>query len=148
MINNIVENIEYKELVSSQIKDTINFLLKQNQEFAITVNIEAMVFEPKLPTATFEQLSKFSLFVLANYTYSTIKLDDNYIYFEAGFGTENFGSMIKIPFYAIFQIVVDESILFVNLVATVDKFNKDLKENSLNVFKNNANNKNLIKNLS
>jgi len=145
MINNIIENVEYKDLVSSQIKDTMNFLLEQNQEFAITANVDAIKFDPELPSATFEQLSKFSLFILANYTYSTVKLDDEYIYFEAGFGSENFGSTVKVPFFAIFQIVVEESILFVNSVATVDKFNKDAKEKSFNVFKNNPNNKDLLK---
>ncbi len=145
MINNIIENIEYKNLVSSQVKDTIKFLLEQNQEFAITANIDALEFNPELPSTTFEQLSKFSLFVLSNYTYTTIKLDNGFLYFEAGFGSENFGSTVKVPFYSIFQIVVDESILFVNSVATVDKFNKDTKEKSLNIFKNNPNNKKLIK---
>ena len=145
MINNIIENVEYKDLVSSQVKDTIEFLLEQNQEFAITANIEAIKFDPELPPATFDQLSKFSLFVLANYTYTTIKLDETSLYFEAGFGSENFGSTVKVPFHAVFQIVVDESILFVNSVATVDKFNKDTREKSLNIFKSNPNNKKLMK---
>ena len=145
MINNIIENEQYKNLVSSQIKDTMNFLLDQNQEFAITANVDAIKFEPELPSATLAQLSKFSLFILSNYTYSTIKLDDNSLYFEAGFGSENFGSTVKVPLFAIFQIVVEESILFVNSVATVDKFTKDGKEKSLNVFKNNPNNKDLLK---
>lgn len=145
MINNIIEKEEYRDLVSSQIKDTINYLLKQDQEFAITANIEGIKFEPELPSATLNQLSKFSLFILSNYTYSTIKLDENNLYFEAGFGNENFGSTVKVPFFAIFQIVVEESILFVNSVATVDKFTKDAKVKSLNVFKNNPNNKDLLK---
>lgn len=145
MINDIIENTEYKDLVSQQVKQTIEFLIAQDQEFAITANIDAISFDPKLPANTHEQLSKFSLFVLSNYTYTTIKLDENYIWFEAGFGSENFGSTVKIPFHAIFQIVVQESILFVNSVATVDKFNKNLKDKSLNVFKNNPNNKKLMK---
>lgn len=144
MINNIIENIEYKNLVSSQIKDTMEFLLKKGQEFAITANIDAIKFNPELPDATKSQLSKFSLFVLANYTYSTVTLYESTLTFEAGFGSENFGSTVTIPYHAVFQIVVDESILFVNSVATVDKFNKDTKEKSLNVFKNNPNNKGLI----
>jgi hypothetical protein len=144
MINNIIENVEYKDLVSSQIKDTINFLLKQNQEFAVTANIDSITFNPELPSATFDKLSKFSLFILSNYTYSTIKVDDSHIYFEAGFGSENFGSTVKVPFYGVFQIVVEESILFVNSVATVDKFMKDASTKSLNVFKSNPNNKNLL----
>jgi len=47
-----------------------------------------------------------------------------------------------IPFHAVFQIVVDESILFVNSVATIDKYNETvIKEKSMNIFKNNPNNK-------
>lgn len=145
MINNIIENEDYKELICTQVKQTIDFLINQGQEFAITANIDSIKFEPQLPDGIFSQLSKFSLFVLSNYTYSTVKIDENYIYFEAGFGSENFGSTVKIPLYGIFQIIVDESILFINSVATVDKFNKDPKAKSLNVFKNNPNNKNLLK---
>jgi len=78
---------------------------------------------------------------LSNYTYTTIQVDDNYISFEAGFGNENFGSVVKIPLHAVFQIIVNESILYINSVATVEKFNQNLKKNSFNVFKNNPNNK-------
>ena len=86
-------------------------------------------------------MHKFSLFTLSNYTYTTVQIDDNYISFEAGFGNENFGSVVKIPLYAIFQIIIDESILYINSVATVEKFNSDLKKNSFNIFKSNPNNK-------
>jgi hypothetical protein len=61
--------------------------------------------------------------------------------FEAGFGNENFGSVVKIPLHAIFQIIVDESILYLNSVATVEKFNQIKKRSSFDVFKNNPNNK-------
>ncbi|WP_320035099.1 hypothetical protein [Halarcobacter sp.] len=145
MINNIIENNEYKDLVSKQVKETMEFLIEQGQEFAITANIDAVKFNPELPPLVFDQLSKFSLFVLSNYTYSTIEIDDNYLSFEAGFGSENFGSVVKVPLFSVFQIIIDESILYINSVATVDKFNKDAKEKSFNVFKNNPNNKNLIK---
>ena len=141
MINNIIENEEYKELVEKQIKENINFLLKMNQEFSITANIEPITFTPELPSVIKNQLSKFSLFLLSNYTYTTIQIDDEYLSFEAGFGSENFGSVEKIPLHAVFQMVVGEAIIYLNSVATVEKFNKNLKKNSLNVFKNNPNNK-------
>ena len=72
---------------------------------------------------------------------TTVQIDDDFLSFEAGFGSENFGSVVKIPLHAIFQIIVDESILYLNSVATVDKFNTDLKKNSFDVFKKNPNNK-------
>lgn len=143
MINNIIEDEKYKALVSTQIHETIQFLLSKQEEFAITVNVKAANFKPELPEAVYDKLAKFSLFVLTNYTYSTLTLDENFLSFEAGFGAENFGSVVTIPLHSIFQIVVDESILFVNPVATVEKFNESqVSENrSLNAFKNNPNNK-------
>ncbi|RXJ85686.1 hypothetical protein [Arcobacter cloacae] len=141
MINDIIENEEYKLLVEKQIKENILFLLKKNQEFSITANIQPITFNPELPNVIKEQMHKFSLFILSNYTYTTVQVDDENLSFEAGFGSENFGSVVKIPLHAIFQIIVDESILYLNSVATVDKFNTNLKKNSFDVFKKNPNNK-------
>ena len=141
MINDIIESEEYKQLVEIQIKETILFLLNKNQEFSITANIAPISFEPELPRTIKDQMHKFSLFILSNYTYTTVQVDNEYISFEAGFGNENFGSVVKIPLHAVFQIIVDESILYINSLATVEKFNKDLKKNSFDVFKNNPNNK-------
>ena len=141
MINDIIEDIEYKKLVEEQIKENIIFLLNKNQEFSVTANIESATFTPELPKVIKDQMHKFSLFILSNYTYTTVQVDNEYISFEAGFGNENFGSVVKIPLHAVFQIIVDESILYINSLATVEKFNKDLKKNSFDVFKNNPNNK-------
>lgn len=141
MIKNIIEDEAFKQLASKQINELITFLLERNQEFSITANVEAITFQPELPDVIKQQLQRFSLFTLSNYTYTTIALDEEYINFEAGFGSENFGSTVKIPLYAIFQIVVDESILHINSVATVEKFNKTQKRSSLDVFKNNPMNK-------
>ena len=141
MINDIIESEEYKQLVEIQIKETILFLLNKNQEFSITANIAPVTFDPELPKTIKDQMHKFSLFILSNYTYTTVQVNNEYITFEAGFGNENFGSVVKIPLHAIFQIIVDESILYINSLATVEKFNKDLKKNSFDIFKNNPNNK-------
>jgi len=140
MIKDIIENEEYRKLVEMQVKENILFLLDKNQEFSITANIEPVSFNPELPKVIKDQMSKFSLFVLSNYTYTTVQVNDGFISFEAGFGSENFGSVVKIPLHSVFQIIVDESILYINSVATVEKFNQDLKKNSLNVFKKNPNN--------
>ena len=146
MIKDIIESDDYKSLVSAQIKETIKYLINNNEEFAITANIKGITFTPELPDAIYAQLSAFSLFILANYTYTTLDLDEGHIYFEAGFGKENFGSLVKIPYNAIFQIIVDESILFVNSTATVQNFfsKKEQSNKSLNAFKKNPNNKSLI----
>ena len=142
MVTDILENEDYKDLVCTHIKETIDFLLEHNKEFSITANVEATTFNPDLPGSIKSQLQKFSLFTLANYTYTTIVVDDDFISFEAGFGAENFGSVVKVPLQSIFQIVIDDSILYLNPVATVEKFNKkEEKKDSMSVFKNNPNNK-------
>ncbi len=141
MITDIIENDNYKNLVTRQVKETLDYLLAQNQEFSITANIKPIKFMPELPDGIKDQLSEYSLFILSNYTFTTIFVDDSFISFEAGYGSENFGSTAKIPLHSVFQIIVDESILYLNSVATVNKFNKDTKLNSINVFKNNPNNK-------
>ena len=141
MIKDIIENPNYKELIEKQIQDIIVFLLDNNQEFSITANVTPISFNPALPEEIKSQLHKFSLFVLSNYTYTTIEINEEFLSFEAGFGNENFGSVVKIPLHAIFQIIVDDSILYLNSIATVEKFNKNLEKNSFNIFKNNPNNK-------
>lgn len=146
MINKIIKDKEYKSLISKQIKECIDFLLTKETEFAITANINGITFSPELPGSIHEKLSKFSLFILSNYTYSTILISKDFISFEAGFGSENFGSTVKIPLSAIFQIVIEESIIFINPIATLDNFATE-EENlnkSKNIFKNNPRNKNLI----
>jgi len=156
MIFNIVEDLEYKEIIENQIYEIIEFLLNKEQEFSITANINGVSFNPDIPESIATSFSHFTLFTLANYTYSTIELSDTHISFETGFGAENFGSVVTIPLSAVFQIVIDESILFLNPTATVEKhFKKEEKEKvekidddqeqrSLNAFKMNNKNKNLF----
>ncbi|WP_428024173.1 hypothetical protein [Arcobacter sp.] len=144
MISEVIESVDFKNFMIKQIREMINYLLDRSSEFAITVNINGATFNPNLPISIEKKLSKFSLFVLSNYTYTTIKIDDEIISFEAGFGSENFGSTVTIPLESIFQIVIEDSILLINPVATVEKFNTNTKASlhkSLNVFKNNPNNK-------
>jgi len=154
MIFNIIEDVEYKEMLESQIFEVIEFLLEKGEEFSITANINGVNFNPEVPEAIAESFPHFTLFTLANYTYTTIQLTETDISFETGFGAENFGSVVTLPLYAIFQIVIDESILFLNPTATVTKYfpkNKEkepILENqesrSLNAFKKNSKNKNLF----
>ncbi len=146
MISNVINNNEYKQMVAEQIKEVLDHLLILNQEFAVTANIKGVSFNPELPNPISEILAPFSLFVLSNYSYESLVINDDNIQFEAGFGKENFGSVVTIPFNAIFQIIVEESILFINPTATLDSdfVNVDQKQKSLNAFKLNNKNKGLV----
>jgi hypothetical protein len=150
MIFNIVEDIHYREMLEGQIFEVIEYLVNKNEEFSLTANIKGVSFNPEIPESISENFSHFTLFTLSNYTYESIILTEKNIMFEAGFGSENFGSVVTIPLYAIFQIVIDESILFLNPTATVEKYfvEKEIEEDqtsrSMNAFKMNSKNKDLI----
>ncbi|BFU77911.1 hypothetical protein ALC152_11260 [Arcobacter sp. 15-2] len=150
MIFNIVEDINYRDMLESQIFEVIEYLINKDEEFSITANINGVTFEPEMPESISKNFSHFTLFTLSNYTYESIILTEKTITFEAGFGSENFGSHVTIPLYAIFQIVIDESILFLNPTATVEKYfqEKELEENhtqrSMNAFTMNKKNKDLL----
>ncbi len=153
MIVDVLEDINYRKLMESQIQEVIHYLLEHNEEFSVTSNIKGVIFNPEIPTPIKDNFSKFTMFSLSNYTYSTISVSHDTISFEAGFGEENFGSTVTIPFYAIFQLVLNDSILVVNPTATVEKyFLEEKKDNSLegqqkrsrNAFSMNPKNKDLI----
>ena len=152
MIFNIVEDINYRDMLEGQIFEVIEYLVEKGEEFSITANIKGVNFNPEIPEAIEKSFSHFTLFALANYTYTTIELTETHISFETGFGAENFGSVVTIPLYAIFQIVIEESILFLNPTATVDKYfirqdslvDHDQESRSMNAFKMNKKNKDLL----
>jgi len=150
MIFNIVEDINYREMLSGQIFEVIEYLINKDEEFSITANIKGVDFNPEIPTSISDNFSHFTLFTLSNYTYESIVLTEKNITFEAGFGSENFGSHVTIPLYAIFQIVIEESILFLNPTATVEKYfeKKEIEEDhisrSMNAFTMNKKNKDLL----
>lgn len=142
MLQTIIEDYNFKELAQNHIKDIIQHIVSKNIEFSLVINIESVIYEPDLPKGIKKKLNKFSLFTLAGYTFTTVRIDGDFLFFEAGFGEENFGSVLKIPLFSILQIIINDNIIYINLTATVEKFNqKDLKDNSFNVFKNNPNNK-------
>ena len=150
MIFNIVEDINYRDMLEGQIFEVIEYLINKDEEFSITANINGVDFSPVIPDSISKNFSHFTLFTLSNYTYESIVLTQKSITFEAGFGSENFGSHVTIPLYAIFQIVIEESILFLNPTATVEKyFEKDEIEEeqvsrSMNAFTMNKKNKDLL----
>ena len=41
--------------------------------------------------------------------------------FEAGFGSENFGSVVSVPLLSILQIIIDETPVFINLAIETEK---------------------------
>ena len=154
MVIDIIEDRNYKAIIENQIYEVIDFMIDKDQEFSITANINSVSFDPPIPQSIAEGFSHYTLFTLANYTYESIQLTQDDISFEAGFGSENFGSVVTVPLSGIFQIVLDESILYLNPTATVEKYfvkkviieedEEDQESRSMNAFKMNSKNKKLF----
>lgn len=135
MINDLVSSKEYKNLVSKQLKDLLLLLMSNNKPFELITNISWVTFTPDIPEEITTNFTKYTLFSIANYTLESLELHDKYLTFEAGFGQNNFGSICKIPYLAIFKASIDSSILFINQIATVDKYSMSEDEEKIQVEK-------------
>ena len=140
MTQNITENVEFQELIQNHCKEQINFFISKGIDFSVVANISNITFEPDLPNDLKDNLSKFSLFTLAGYTFQSAYIKEESLFFEAGFGKDTFGSLVRIPFSSIFQIIKNDKIVFINISATLENIDKNPKNKSMNVFKKNPNN--------
>ncbi len=115
-----LESSQYKELMKKHIYATVEYMFEKNQEFGIACETSYVTFEPDLPKNLKESLPEVTLFMLANYSFETATIDTQYISFEAGFGSENFGALVHIPLLAVKQIFVEEYPVLIN-VATMEE---------------------------
>ena len=122
MKHTIFNDENYKNLTSKQIKELLQYIQDNNFDFNLTTNIKGVSFNPKLPDEIYNNLQAFTLFSLANYTLSSLVIKENHIEFETGFGPSNFGSVCTIPYYAILQVTMDDSIIFINPNAAISKY--------------------------
>ena len=143
MENNFFSTQGFVSLMELHIKDIIELLLKDGQYFSILTHISDVHFEPKLPEKISETFKPITLFYIAEYTFESSSVDDEFFYFETGFGEENIGSFITIPLSSIIQIIVNDSVIFINL-STKEKKEKSINK-STNIFLSNPENKKLLK---
>lgn len=152
-MDNIIKDEEFKEIMENALEDMLHYLLEKGDSFGILCNITKTTFEPELPKHIMESFKPpFTFFVLANYTLESARVEGDFLLFEAGFGSENFASLVKVPLFAIFQIIIDENVLFLNMSATVEEFEvedepKNEEEKSLDALLSNPENLALLKKL-
>ena len=152
MTINLLQTQEYKALMSEHIFKTIQYLFEKNQEFAIACEIKHITFTPELPLSIQESFDETVLFILSGYTFESATLEDSYFSFEAGFGSENFGSTVHVPLLAIKQLFLGDHPIILNLAEhTVEKKDtnkipqKQGQKNSMKSLLNNPENKKLLK---
>ena len=115
MTINLLQTPEYKTLMQSHILQTIEYLFKKNQEFAVACEIKDISFSPQLPKDIKESFNDTVLFILSGYTFESAGIDKEYFTFEAGFGPDNFGATVTVPLLAIKQIMLGENPIVFNL---------------------------------
>ncbi|WP_200763438.1 hypothetical protein [Nitrosophilus alvini] len=148
MLYDIIQDDKFEKIMCEHIEKTINYLFEKDQPFAILANIELVDFKPLLPEEIMSNLPQFTLFMLANYTYESATLKDEILSFEAGFGKDNFGSVVSVPVNSIMQIIVEDTPIAVNLSASVAKKREEKKgdiETSMDALLSNPENLRLLK---
>jgi hypothetical protein len=137
----IVNMPEFKEIKTKHAKEILSFLLEIQKPFNILCNLNGVNFNPKLPKDISEMFKDVIIFALANYTLESAYIENDNLIFEAGFGKENFGSVVTVPIENIIQIMEEETPLFINITATfIKKQEKEVK----NPFMLNPRNKKFI----
>jgi len=147
-----LETQEFKAIMKEHILKTIKYMFSSNQEFSVACEISEIHFEPLLPHEIYESLPEVTLFMLANYSFESASLEDNYLSFEAGFGPENIGALVQIPISAIRQIFVGEYPILINVSPSSkteevpdENIEDENEDNSMNALLNNPENAKLLK---
>jgi len=151
MLFDIIKSPTFGRLMETHIRDMLIYLFENNQNFGILCKIEHLTFDPPLPEHISREFRAMTLFFLAGYTFESARLENNMLYFEAGFGQENIGSLVSVPLLSIVQIIIDDTPAFVNLAmpreesvnVTMEK-NEGI-QNSMSSFLSNPENQKFIK---
>ena len=144
MLEKILEDISFVNLMQKHCYELISNLIEQNVEFSIVCNTQFVDFDPELPKDLDVKQNPYALFALGGYTFESIELTKEYILFHAGFGSDDFDSFVKVDLGAITQIQVENSILFVNFSIYKRKNDKNL-EKAKNIFLKNPKNRDIFK---
>ncbi len=151
MLDNVIEDKNFAKVMQKNIQNLIIYLFEKDEHFGVLCKIDQITFEPPLPKEISSEFRSMTLFFLAGYTFDTAAILDDNLVFEAGFGTDNFGSIVTVPLLGIVQIIIDETPLLINLAnykkvkKTVKKVDNGGVENSMASFLSNPENSKFFK---
>ena len=150
MTINLLQTPEYRALIQSHIFETIQYLFSKDQEFALACEVKYITFSPELPAEIKDSFDDTVLFILRGFTFESAQLNDDHFSFEAGFGSDNFGSLVAVPLLAIKQIFVGENPIVINLAHPEVEMEKKKEESastksSMEALLSNPENKKLLK---
>jgi hypothetical protein len=151
LLENVIENKNFALMMKRHIGELVVHFFEQEQNFGILCKVDDVQFEPALPESIKSEFRSLTLFFLAGYTFETARIDDDFIIFEAGFGADNFGSLVSVPLLSIMQVIVDETPVLINLARYIHEpvVEKEVDENgvknSMDVFLSNPENSKFLK---
>lgn len=149
-MDDIIKDIKFKDVMEDSLAVVLDYFLSNQKQFGILCNVSKVEFTPKLPENIQNSFKQFTFFVLANYTLESARVQDGRLIFEAGFGEENFASVVSMPLHAVLQVILGESMVFLNITATVDKFegeSEEVEDASVNALFSNPENQALLNKL-
>lgn len=115
MLNNVIEDKDFLELMQGNIQNMIIHLFEKEQNFGILCKIQDASFDPELPVDINAEFRPMTLFFLAGYTFDSARIVEGNLVFEAGFGADNIGSVVSVPLLSIMQVIIDETPILINL---------------------------------
>jgi len=129
MLEKLINSDKFCESMHENTKEIISFMLEGGVEFGVICSTEEVVFEPPLPPEILKNIKPIALFVLSNYSFESAYLDEgaNTLYFEAGFGADNYASLVGIELTNIIQLVVEDTPVYINVCAGRKKLQKKSK---------------------
>ena len=153
MLENIIQDRDFAQLMKNSIQELIVLFFQKEQNFGILCKIEDVSFEPELPESINTAFRPLTLFFLAGYTFETARIENNMLIFEAGFGSDNFGSIVSVPLLSIVQVIIDEAPVFISVSAYKEEIvEEDVKnvdesgvKNSMASFLSNPENSKFLK---
>jgi len=154
LLEHIIDEIGFAKIMQKSIQDVIIYFFEKEQNFGILCKIEEVHFNPSLPESINAEFRPLTLFFLAGYTFDTARIEDDILIFEAGFGSDNYGSVVSVPLLSIMQVIIDETPVLINLSVYKESegSKKELQENdekgvenSMASFLNNPENSKFLK---
>jgi hypothetical protein len=151
LLEDVIQDRYFAELMQKNIQDLLIHFFQREQNFGILCKIEGASFEPELPEVINSEFRPLTLFFLAGYTFETARIEGSTLIFEAGFGSDNFGSIVSVPLLSIMQVIIDESPVLINLSTYKETHeikkepNKSGVKNSMASFLSNPENSKFIK---
>ena len=153
MLENLILDSGFAKVMKNNIQNLIIHLFEKERNFGILCNIEDVEFSPELPEDIVSQFHHMTLFFLAGYTFETARIEDGALIFEAGFGSDNFGSIVTVPLLSIVQVIIDEQPVLINISKYKEEDKETVKkelddkgiENSMNIFLSNPDNAKFLK---